>query len=255
MLAVFYLLMNTITNLISRLFSRTPQFEAQAASFDWPAFVRRCLSSPQPFNDALEPYKVTVTHVTPVTGQFWRCLGVYHLSGAENRSNHHLYVDVLDKNGNRINGAKVVARNVNGEIKTAIIDKPKDEAGTNIPVWANDRLTLSVDYLGLPSDTINNLATRPEIPGVIWPDEPGNSQSHNSFGIVLQLMDAVELGGPDNPPDDEPIEEPDDDPIIIPLPPPDIEAMRAAIAAQQLRIIRLEGEVDTLKRKLREAGQ
>jgi len=133
-------------------------------------------------NDA-EGYGVTVLS-GPIDGDtYFKVVRVHHLFSEENGSwpgNHHLYLDVLDKDGNRINGAQLKVKWGESVIEkvTAIIDKPANEPGTNVPLYKYQ--VVSVEMKDYASDMAYNIHTD-------HPDEGGsNNRFHHSFLVVFQ---------------------------------------------------------------------
>jgi hypothetical protein len=148
------------------------------------------------YNDA-KSLGVTINRVSNAK---WRAIGVHHLTGDENRGNHNIFCDVLNKEGQRVNGARL--KMIQGEVGSvfATIDKPAYEPGTNFPVWDGAPVSVSVAE-GL-SDSFDGMST-------LHPDEdPGNYLAHHSFYVVFQ-----ENGGPVDPP-------PDDKGELVPIFPP-----------------------------------
>ncbi|MEA3336837.1 MAG: carboxypeptidase-like regulatory domain-containing protein [Chloroflexota bacterium] len=133
-------------------------------------------NSSEPINDAVR-YGVTVERadVTPGT-EYWQAVRVHHLTPAENHGNHHIYLDALDEGGARVYGAQAEVSWVGG-VKTVVIDKPLNEAGTNFPMWKWQ--ICDVSMVDLPGDRVFHLHTA-------HPDEPpglGNTLFHHSFHI------------------------------------------------------------------------
>jgi len=140
------------------------------------------------YNDASAKYKVDIKFLPDVevpddATQYWRVVGAHHLTGAENMGNHHVYCDVLDEDGNRINGARLVLLKENASPNFAIVDKPANEAGTNFPLWKWDVAKVAVawpDDGSLPSEQVVGLSTA-------HPDEEaGTTLFHHSFYVVFQ---------------------------------------------------------------------
>lgn len=128
--------------------------------------------------------------------RYWRVIGVHHLTGTENRGNHHVYADILDEDGERINGAKLILKQNEAPPEFAVIDKPPHEPGTNFPMWSNTRATVAVHYDDLPSEEVCDLRTDHA------DEEVGNTWGHHSFYVVFQRTpvsapsDATSLAGP-----------------------------------------------------------
>lgn len=117
---------------------------------------------------------------------YWRVIRVHHLTPEENHGNHHLYLDVLDEDGQRMFGAQVLISWEGGQ-QVVTIDKPQGEPGANFPMWKWQ--ICAAEALGLPSDRVTNLHTA-------HPDEPpGNTLFHHSFRIDFQR--AVKEGPPE----------------------------------------------------------
>ena len=140
------------------------------------------------YNDAAAKYKVGITFLPEIevpegATHYWRVIGVHHLTGAENMGNHHIYCDVLDEQGQRINGARLVMFQENTPPAFAVVDKPAVEPGTNFPLWKADKATVAVTWPEddpLPSEQVFGLSTG-------HPDEEvGNTLFHHSFYVVFQ---------------------------------------------------------------------
>jgi len=149
-------------------------------------FIQTTQTTGKPYNDATQ-YGVQI-HSVPDKGgatHYWRVVGVHHLTGNENKGNHHAYADVLDENGQRVNGARLVLVQEGAGPLHAVVDKPANEAGTNFPMWSNTRGTLSVSWPAdhpLPSEQVGVLRTDHA------DEEAGNTWGHHSFYVVFQKM-------------------------------------------------------------------
>lgn len=141
------------------------------------------MSDGEPINDA-EAYGVRVIQVDVPPGEtFWRVIRVHHLTPEENGGRHHIFLDMLDENGQRIMGAQVRVTWEGGE-QIVTIDKPGEEAGADFPMWKWQ--VCAVEGVGLPSDRVENLHTG-------HPDEaPGNTLFHHSFLVIFQRAVAEE---------------------------------------------------------------
>ena len=129
-------------------------------------------------NDAVA-YGVSIVPADVAVGEtFWKVTLVHHLTPTENKGNHHVYVDVLDEDGDRAYGTQVLLKWPSGS-GIGVIDKPLNEPGTNFPIWKNQ--VVEVEVIGKPSDRVVGLHTA-------HPDEgAGNSLYHHSFLLVYQL--------------------------------------------------------------------
>jgi hypothetical protein len=125
-------------------------------------------------------YGVQIRPVSDPTAQkYWRVVGVHHLTGSENMGNHHVYIDVLDEEGRRINGSRLVLAQDGAAPLYAVVDKPANEAGTNFPMWSNTRATVAVQD-ALPSEAVTGLRSDHA------DEEVGNTWGHHSFYLVFQ---------------------------------------------------------------------
>jgi len=121
----------------------------------------------------------------------WRVVGVHHLTPAENRGNHAVYVDLLDEAGTPLRGGKVAlqwgwkGQTADESIEPRAFDKPAHEPGTNVELYSGQRLWVRVAGDDLASDTVANLHTK-------HADEVGpqgqrwNSIGHHSYYILFQ---------------------------------------------------------------------
>ena len=125
-------------------------------------------------------------------------IGLFHLTGEENRGNSHLYIDLIDMAGNRIYdhnppldlyyGWKGMTVDEQRVAKPVRIDKPLNEPGANIGIaWPQ-----IISGFGNKGDIygyhINNIACD-RFKGIhtrYGNDGPGNNQGHHSHYIVLQ---------------------------------------------------------------------
>jgi hypothetical protein len=197
-------------------------------------FVQKAKSGEPRYNNSAN-YGLKVTSVSEVgipvgAGQYWQIVGVHHLTGTENMGNHHVYVDVIDADGQRVNGAQLVLEQGDSAPLFAIVDKPPNEAGTNFPMWSNTRATVSVAWPAdnpLPSEKV----------GVLRSDHPdeavGNTWGHHSFYVVFQLANIL-LEEPTPPETVEPPVEPP------PAPPLSLEETIAAVGQPRIIPLNLE---------------
>ncbi len=151
-------------------------------------FLEKVREKEPVYNDAAVKYKVGINFLRDIevpedATQYWRVVGVHHLTGAENMGNHHIYADVLDEEGKRIDRARLVLFQENTAPVFAVVDKPVTEAGTNFPLWKADKATVAVawpDDGPLTSEQVTGLSTG-------HPDEEvGNTLFHHSFYVVFQ---------------------------------------------------------------------
>ncbi|MCB0212244.1 MAG: hypothetical protein KDJ52_23085 [Anaerolineae bacterium] len=147
-------------------------------------FLTKVKSQEPIFNNA-NNYGVKIKNLSEISvpleaKKYWRVVGVHHLTGAENMGNHHVYCDVLDEDGVRINGSRLVLTQGNVAPVFAVVDKPAQEAGTNFPMWASTRATVAVHH-DLPSESVTGLRIDHA------DEEIGNTWGHHSFYIVFQI--------------------------------------------------------------------
>lgn len=159
-----------------------------------------------PNNDATK-YGVLVSKPTANSEWVWRVIGVHKLTGVENNGNHHVYCDVLDANGLRVNLAKLTLKEHNGNILNAVIDKPQNEPGTNFPLWSDKGVALWVTHpfndRQIPSEVVSGLHYG-------WPDEDsGNTWGHHSYYVVFKAMRGIKPKPPVVVPPTQPPTRPD----------------------------------------------
>lgn len=109
----------------------------------------------------------------------YRIIGVHKLTGFENSGKHNLFIDVLDKDGQRIQ--KLVDWGWEGqrqgeESRPLVLDKPPSEPSGNIVIWAGQRIWARI--MNQPTDVIHGVHTG-------LPDEGnGNTWGHFSYYCV-----------------------------------------------------------------------
>jgi hypothetical protein len=140
------------------------------------------VEEPETNNQAVD-YGVVVDHPDVEPGQFyWKCILVKHYPPCENQGRHHVYMDTIDENGNRVNGQTLLVNDI-----PVVIDKPLSEPGTNSPMWKNTKYYVTVAD-SIPSSVVLNLHTA-------HPDEMceatgtlGNSLYHHSFYLLFKRV-------------------------------------------------------------------
>lgn len=138
-------------------------------------------------------YDVTIEEARVAPGaEYWRAIRVYHLAPHENNGRHHIFLDALSPEGQRVRDSEAHITWEGGE-QIVRLDKPDNEPGANFPMWKWQ--ICSVRMLGMPSDAIHGLRTN-------HPDEPnpdgsvsGNTLFHHSFLIEFQKVKAPEALG------------------------------------------------------------
>jgi hypothetical protein len=66
---------------------------------------------------------------------YFKVVRVHHLTPQENHGMQNLFLDVLDEDGKRLNGATVNVRASSGQLLPVRIDKPAHEPGGNLPMF------------------------------------------------------------------------------------------------------------------------
>lgn len=168
-------------------------------------YITQFLANPG-YNDAGK-YGVSIVpdKVTPTPGQnYWRVAGIHHLTGPENHGQHNVFCDVIDEQGKRLYGTKLVVLNANNTINHVVIDKGENEPGTNAPMHWDDTLEFYVATGGLPGDHAKGFHIRHE------DEEAGTSRGHHSFYVVWQRVKV----GATQPPDPDPIP-PSEDSYVV----------------------------------------
>ncbi|MBI1878255.1 MAG: carboxypeptidase regulatory-like domain-containing protein [Chloroflexi bacterium] len=147
--------------------------------------------------NARDNYGVRVVEADVAEGEtYWKVVGVHHLLPDENRSNHHVFLEALDENGQRI---KPIAwadftweGRQPGQIAGPVqLDKPDNEAAGNIALHDGQKAT--VWMRGLSRDA-QDKSDRVENLDIVHPDEPGpqgelwNTIGHHSFYVVFQRI-------------------------------------------------------------------
>lgn len=177
----------SLRNFLARLFGRGLQ-GLQPVEGPMPALgPRPVVNDAQAYGVAIEPAEVAAG------GWYWQAVRVHHLTPEENNGNHHIYIDLRDPAlgashplGGRVYGAQARVTWTGGE-QIAIIEKPLNEPGTNVPMWQWQvcaLLALGLPDAELPSDRVTGLQTG-------HPDEaPGNTLFHHSFEVIYVKVQA-----------------------------------------------------------------
>lgn len=158
-------------------------------------YLLNARDSGEALNDASD-YDIRIVEADDVAeGEtYWKVIGVHHLLPRENFSNHHVYLEALDENGQRATPPAWVGwtwegRRPDEPANPAPLDKPANESGNNIAVFFGQ--TISVWIQGQArggtdkSDRVENIHTA-------HPDEPTsdgallNTLGHHSFYVVFQ---------------------------------------------------------------------
>jgi hypothetical protein len=124
-------------------------------------------------------YGAVIQHANvPAGTKYWKIVDAFHLSGAENKGNHNIFVEMLNADGSRRFGAHCTLY-VGDKQFTNTVDKPANErSGTDFPIYRGPRYEVS--GADMPSDRASGFSTD-------YPDEEaGNSSGHHSYMVVFQ---------------------------------------------------------------------
>lgn len=181
------------------------------AGFDFQALNQKYLA--QPANDAAN-YGVSIMRTK--AANCWRCIGAYHLTPSQNRGRHNVFIECLDENGNRVKDAVISwTESMDRPTQTKRPDKPDNEPATDIPLNAQDTVTVTVsDGIARDSDSVGNLHFRHTHLGD-W--------GHHSYYLVWQRQSGIVT----EPPPVEP-------------PPLTLESVAQQTAAHEQRLAALE---------------
>lgn len=139
-------------------------------------------------------YNAIIERATsPVSGLYWRCVEVRHLSPDGNRGRHGVYVDAVDGAGQRVQnpylriGWTWEGRQSSQLAPSRPLDKPDGETGHGmVDIYPGQRLSVWLADGLRKSDTVSNLhsmhADELGPGGEIW-----NSYGHHSFYLKFQL--------------------------------------------------------------------
>lgn len=145
-------------------------------------------------------YGVRVLPTSARPGEaYWRIVEVRHLTPAENRGKHNIYVDAVDEHGQRVRNRELLiaytweGRRADEPAPPRPLDKPDSEPAGNIEINLGQviRLWLADQQ---PSDAVEGIHTN-------HPDELGpagerwNSIGHHSFYVKFQRTAAVGVDG------------------------------------------------------------
>jgi hypothetical protein len=168
--------------------------------------------------------------ILPVDGlsdgdEYMAIIGLFHLTGAENGNSHNLFIDMIDRNGNRIYHFEhspplalrwewdgITPEEISS-VQPIIIDKPPNEPGANIGLSWN-QVVYGFYINNMACDRFRGVHVRYESDGI------GNDRGHHSHYVILQKR-RYQSGTV--PPDPEP-PDPEPDP-----PTPPVETIKIVI--------------------------
>ncbi|MCS6825787.1 MAG: cyclic nucleotide-binding domain-containing protein [Caldilinea sp.] len=109
---------------------------------------------PRVLDSRLGALGVTIEDASVEPGQpYWRLVEVRWEDEQEAGGKHHIYVDVLDENGNRVVGQPVTVFWGDGSYTAPLEDKPAPDLGFNFQMYAAG-YAYGVRVEGLPSDVL-----------------------------------------------------------------------------------------------------
>lgn len=162
------------------------------AGFPFQALNQKYLASPS--NDAAD-YGVSIVRAKSLKA--YRCIGVYHLTPEQNNRRHHVYIEVLDEQGNR-DKSPMLNWTVSTDMpmQSRPLDKPDNEPASDIPMEKWDTVTVRINdgRAGGDSDSVGNLHVRHADEGA------QNTWGHHSFFLCFQRQADAIITPPIDPP-------------------------------------------------------
>ncbi|MCL4830055.1 MAG: cyclic nucleotide-binding domain-containing protein [Caldilinea sp.] len=111
-------------------------------------------AAPRNLDGRLGALGVSIEDAPVEPGQpYWRLIEVRWEDEVQSAGKHHIYVDVMDENGNRIVGQPVTVFWGDGSYTAALEDKPAPDYGFNYQMYAAG-YAYNVKVEGLPSDVL-----------------------------------------------------------------------------------------------------
>ena len=110
--------------------------------------------APRNLDGRLGALGVSIEDAPVEPGQpYWRLVEVRWEDEIQSGGKHHIYVDVMDENGNRVVGQPVTVFWGDGSYTAALEDKPAPDLGFNYQMYASG-YAYNVKVEGLPSDVL-----------------------------------------------------------------------------------------------------
>src|SRR5262245_6251743 len=113
-----------------------------------PRFLENAKSSSDPITPEAK-YEIRIVRADVAEGEsYWRVIGVHHLLPEENFSNHNIFLEALDEQGNRIKtpipfaGWTWEGRRANERADPTPLDKGDNEAAGNISIGSNQTVSV-----------------------------------------------------------------------------------------------------------------
>lgn len=174
--------------------------------FNWQEWIEKFITSPG-YNDA-ESYGVAISNIEDA---LYEVIGVHHLTPDENRGLQHVFIDVLDRNNQRIIGANIQwtweGRTQPGLPNPIRIDKPSGEIA-NLPFFSGVKINIwhpsGNGVTGLSANHPDELGPN----GEKW-----NTIGHHSFLVVFRRIS--DISSPPKPPDPPPTEPPTTETVML----------------------------------------
>jgi CRP-like cAMP-binding protein len=119
-----------------------------------PEAVVAAAAAPRNLDGRIAQLGVTIEDAQVAPGQqYWRLIEARWEDEGEAGGKHHIYVDALDENGNRIIGQPITVFWGDGSSTSAVEDKPAPDLGFNYMMYASG-YAYNVKVEGLPSDIL-----------------------------------------------------------------------------------------------------
>ncbi len=145
---------NTPTPRPTATHTPVPVFVAPVAAQPEPEVEAAAVAAPRAWDPRLDQLGVGVDEAQVEPGQqYWRIIEASWMNEQESAGKHHIYVEVLDENGNRIVGQPVTTFWGDGSYTKGIEDKPAPDYGYNFQMYAAG-YAYNVKVEGLPSDVL-----------------------------------------------------------------------------------------------------
>lgn len=146
----------------------------------------RDLIAQRPINNA--PW-LTVVAPSLAAGEYFKLVVAHAMTGEENGGNHHVYVDVIESDGDIIQNPISLSvwwdwagRQPSEAHDRKLFDKPAPEPGTNIPLWPGQDVSCWIAGSQTSSDMVRGLSSWV---GTTSPDGK-NRPGHYSYYLVFQ---------------------------------------------------------------------
>ena len=122
---------------------------------------------------------------TPEQG-YWRLVSAHWLDPVESQGRHHIFVEILDKEGNRQTGVPIAITWNDGAFTIVSEAKPGEPWAANFPMFA-----LAPAYAAQPQGAPADMVTGMGLGSL----EDPNRGHHTSYGLTWQWVEG-EVAGP-----------------------------------------------------------